>query len=258
MGTGSGSYDTPLIFKNAYIDTTGLIYMQARWYDSTTGQFLSQDPDVDQTLQPFAFAGDQAVTDSDPTGMFLDCGEEGCGGGAVPRPWTKPWPGAPSCSSPNCTIRMYVPPPGGANAPKEWTDSADTGDLFGRWLDTYAARCAKMGEPILDKIAGVDTETDEDVWIEIWDTDSHVVDHLNRWRRVFGSVQGLLDRINAANGDLGEVERLTEAEDGLTGWRLTWGTGDKLLLKEFDLVPRVVNGVKELISKCDLFDVYEK
>ena len=70
MGTGSGSYDTPLIFKNAYIDTTGLIYMQARWYDSTTGQFLSQDPDVNQTLKPFAFADNDAVNASDETGDF--------------------------------------------------------------------------------------------------------------------------------------------------------------------------------------------
>ena len=72
MGAGSGEYDTPLIFKNAYIDTTGLIYMQARWYDSTTGQFLSTDPQVNQTLQPFEFAGDQAVTNSDPTGKIED------------------------------------------------------------------------------------------------------------------------------------------------------------------------------------------
>jgi hypothetical protein len=42
----------------------------ARYYDPTTGQFLSIDPDVAQTLAPFAYVGDDPVNSIDPLGLF--------------------------------------------------------------------------------------------------------------------------------------------------------------------------------------------
>jgi uncharacterized protein RhaS with RHS repeats len=41
----------------------------ARYYDPSTGQFLSIDPDVAQTLSPFNYAGDNPVNEIDPMGL---------------------------------------------------------------------------------------------------------------------------------------------------------------------------------------------
>lgn len=51
-----------------YDSATGLYYMQARYYDPATGQFMSLDPDVATTNSPFGYAGDDPVNVSDPTG----------------------------------------------------------------------------------------------------------------------------------------------------------------------------------------------
>ena len=54
-----------------YDSATGLYYMQARYYDPASGQFLSLDPDVGLTRAPYNYAGDDPVNGSDPTGRFL-------------------------------------------------------------------------------------------------------------------------------------------------------------------------------------------
>ncbi len=41
----------------------------ARWYDPGTGEFMSVDPDVAETGQPYAYAGDNPVNASDPSGL---------------------------------------------------------------------------------------------------------------------------------------------------------------------------------------------
>jgi len=73
-GVATGSFGntgwTPLQYNGTYTDgTTGFVYDQARWYDPSTGQFISQDPLVDQTLQPYAYAQGSPVNVSDPTGL---------------------------------------------------------------------------------------------------------------------------------------------------------------------------------------------
>jgi uncharacterized protein RhaS with RHS repeats len=45
------------------------VYLRARDYDPATGQFLSVDPEVDSTLQPYAYAGNDPVSLSDPSGL---------------------------------------------------------------------------------------------------------------------------------------------------------------------------------------------
>jgi RHS repeat-associated protein len=41
----------------------------ARYYDPTTGQFLSLDPDVAETDAPFSYAGDDPLNELDPLGL---------------------------------------------------------------------------------------------------------------------------------------------------------------------------------------------
>ena len=48
---------------------TGLIYMQARWMDPASAQFLSVDPAVAQTGQTYSYAGDNPTDNTDPTGL---------------------------------------------------------------------------------------------------------------------------------------------------------------------------------------------
>jgi RHS repeat-associated protein len=52
----------------------------ARYYDPVTGQFLSLDPDVAQTMSPFTYASDNPINENDPSGLLTatgDCAEEG-------------------------------------------------------------------------------------------------------------------------------------------------------------------------------------
>lgn len=58
--------------------TTGLTYVGARAYDPTTGRFISVDPQLDtadgQSLNGYAYADNNPVTLTDPTGRGLKCG----------------------------------------------------------------------------------------------------------------------------------------------------------------------------------------
>ena len=57
---GLSSY-TPYGYAGGYTDATGLIYLVNRYYNPATGQFLSVDPEVDQSGQPYAYADDNPV-----------------------------------------------------------------------------------------------------------------------------------------------------------------------------------------------------
>jgi hypothetical protein len=46
-----------------------LIYLINRYYDPATGQFVSVDPMVNETNQPYAYAGDDPVNGVDPMGL---------------------------------------------------------------------------------------------------------------------------------------------------------------------------------------------
>jgi RHS repeat-associated protein len=54
--TCEGSATTPLGYDAQYTSTdTGLIYMRARTYDPSTAQFLSVDPFVTLTGEPYSY-----------------------------------------------------------------------------------------------------------------------------------------------------------------------------------------------------------
>ena len=89
----------PFRLEGAYTDQeSGLNYLINRYYDPTTGQFLNRDPLTAITGQPYAYAGDDPVNYSDPTGLskcghphgifdtigsLVDCASSGNLGGAV-------------------------------------------------------------------------------------------------------------------------------------------------------------------------------
>lgn len=69
---GLSSY-TPFGFAGAYTDPSSVIYLINRYYDPATGQFLSVDPLADETGEPYAYAGDDPLNETDPSGMKAKC-----------------------------------------------------------------------------------------------------------------------------------------------------------------------------------------
>lgn len=60
----------PLGYAGQYRDAeSGLIYLRARYYDPATAQFTSKDPMVEATGDPYAYAANDPVNNTDPTGM---------------------------------------------------------------------------------------------------------------------------------------------------------------------------------------------
>jgi RHS repeat-associated protein len=68
----TGTAKTPLGYDAQYTSTdTSLIYLRARVYDPATAQFLSSDPLKAITGEPYAYAGDNPLNASDPTGLIF-------------------------------------------------------------------------------------------------------------------------------------------------------------------------------------------
>lgn len=68
--TRSGTLDTPLRYTGQYTDAeSGLVYLRARYYDPATSEFLTVDPLVDKTRQPYLYSGDNPLNFTDPTGQ---------------------------------------------------------------------------------------------------------------------------------------------------------------------------------------------
>jgi RHS repeat-associated protein len=77
--TGGLSAATPFGYAGGYTDPTGLIYLINRYYDPQTGQFISVDAMVSQTLQPYQYASGNPVSNTDPTGRWVwNCGYVTC------------------------------------------------------------------------------------------------------------------------------------------------------------------------------------
>jgi RHS repeat-associated protein len=81
--SGGLSADTPFGYAGGYTDPTGLVYLIGRYYDPTTGQFLSVDPLVDETGQPYAYTGDDPVNMVDSLGTITCPSWLGAGCGVV-------------------------------------------------------------------------------------------------------------------------------------------------------------------------------
>ena len=72
---GVSNHSTEYTFAGQQTDPSGLQYLRARYYDPSTGRFLSRDPlsAIDPAaLNPYAYAGDDPASASDPSGLFFD------------------------------------------------------------------------------------------------------------------------------------------------------------------------------------------
>lgn len=67
--SNTSSSASPFGFQGGYTDPSGLIFLQNRYYDPNTGQFISVDPMFADTGQAYAYAGDDPINGSDPTGL---------------------------------------------------------------------------------------------------------------------------------------------------------------------------------------------
>jgi RHS repeat-associated protein len=69
LSSGGLTATTPFGFAGGYTDADGLIYLQNRYYQPQLGQFVSLDPDVLSTGQPYAYANGDPVVENDPNGL---------------------------------------------------------------------------------------------------------------------------------------------------------------------------------------------
>jgi RHS repeat-associated protein len=66
----TGTSDSLFGFTGNWTDPdTHLVHLRARDYDPATGQFLTVDPAVDSTQQPYAYTGNSLVQRTDPSGL---------------------------------------------------------------------------------------------------------------------------------------------------------------------------------------------
>jgi RHS repeat-associated protein len=67
----TGTATTPILFAGGYLDeSTGLYYLVHRYYDTTTGGFVSMDPMVSTTGETYGYAGGDPVNAGDPLGLW--------------------------------------------------------------------------------------------------------------------------------------------------------------------------------------------
>jgi RHS repeat-associated protein len=82
----TGTSNTPLRWAGQYQDaSTGLYYLRARYFDPTTGQFLTRDPLDAFTRQTYSYAADNPLSNTDPSGQcdINPLGSDSCIGDAI-------------------------------------------------------------------------------------------------------------------------------------------------------------------------------
>ncbi len=103
----SGTWQQPFLYNGQYTDPeTGLQYLRNRYYDPSTGQFLTEDPLQAVTGQPYNYAADDPLNQNDPAG--LSPGQGNCDGPPAPTP-TGTSPFGPSAPAPTGTSPFGPP-----------------------------------------------------------------------------------------------------------------------------------------------------
>ena len=75
LAASTGTATNPLGFAGAYSDPeSGLLYLEHRYYDPTSGEFVSVDPLLGWTGAPYSYVNDNPINAADPAGLcgFLD------------------------------------------------------------------------------------------------------------------------------------------------------------------------------------------
>jgi RHS repeat-associated protein len=73
--TNTPTVTQPFGYDGQYTDPeTGLQYLRARYYDPTTSQFLTPDPLLAHTRDPYGYAADSPTNAGDPTGLCFGLG----------------------------------------------------------------------------------------------------------------------------------------------------------------------------------------
>jgi RHS repeat-associated protein len=125
QATATGIKQPLLGYAGQYTDTeTGYQYLRARYYDPGTGQFLTLDPLVRQTNEPFGYSRGNPQDGSDPSGLgevvcpdgtTVNTKVSGCPSGGV-------WP-------PGYEINLDSTPP-----PDPYEPSAEEKWCYSNWL----------------------------------------------------------------------------------------------------------------------------
>jgi RHS repeat-associated protein len=126
-----GDFDETHGFTGKEYDSdTGLYYYDARWYDSETGRFISEDP-VGDPNNPnlYSYCANNPLTNTDPTGLDVGWyGETNQGGNSGYNDGKYNWSGSPSSSGSS-----------GNNKDKKsfW-------DTVKSWWDSYQKYCDNL------------------------------------------------------------------------------------------------------------------
>lgn len=71
-GVATGSLLSRFGYAGEWVDTvTGYSYLRARWLDTKTGTFLSEDPLLQMTNNAFGYTEGNPITQIDPLGLFI-------------------------------------------------------------------------------------------------------------------------------------------------------------------------------------------
>ena len=110
VGIPSGPSAAPRVSRVAQ-DTTGLTYLNNRYYDPVTAVFISVDPLVAMTGQPYLYGGGSPTTLSDPTGLSPEdaCLLGGGGAGACARAEPDRWCPQQTSMTPLCVKNGWSP-----------------------------------------------------------------------------------------------------------------------------------------------------
>jgi RHS repeat-associated protein len=72
LAASTGTLTNPIQYAAQYLDSeSSLYYLRARSYDPVSGQFMSRDPAVTATRQPYAYVADNPLNGTDPTGLWF-------------------------------------------------------------------------------------------------------------------------------------------------------------------------------------------
>ncbi len=123
----TGTATSLLGYAGQYTDpTTGFTYNQARWYDPITGQFMVVDPKVESTWQPYSYADDNPISNTDPSGdcaRYYKCPPH-------PKPKPKPQPSTQNKEAALFTVVKYFGMPEPADNVGMETEPTDNGKGF--------------------------------------------------------------------------------------------------------------------------------